>query len=90
MFFPGINFLNDFRPNLSSIIEKMNKGELTLENILDEDSIIQDIKSNNDSQFLNFFTNEQIKKLIDYSTKMPLSNDHKIGYKFDCKDTNIF
>ena len=89
MFFPGINFLNEFRPNLSPIIEKMKKGELTLENILDEDSIIQDIKSNNDSQFLNFFTNEQIKKLIDYSTKMPLSNDHKIGYKYPFNATEI-
>ena len=84
-----MNIFGDYRPNFASVIEKMNNGELTLENILDEDSIIQDIKSNNDSHFLNFFTNEQIKKLIDYSTKMPSSNDHKIGYKYPFNATEI-
>ena len=63
MFFPGMNILDNFNSYLSPFIEKMKKDELTLEDILNEDEIIQDIKNNNDSQFIKFFTNEKIKKL---------------------------
>ena len=67
----------------------MDKGELTLEDILNEDNIIQDIKSNNDSKFINFLTSEKIKKLIDYSTKYPSQDEHNIGYKYPFNATEI-
>ena len=86
---PGMYILGDFNPTLNPYIEKLDKKELTLEDILNEESIINDIKSNSYSKFLNFFTNEQIQKLIDYSTKLPVSNDHNVGYKYPFNSTEI-
>ena len=51
-------------------IEKMKRGELTLELVLEEDEIIQDLKTNPSSQFINMLSTEAIRKLIDYSTKI--------------------
>ena len=48
MGFPNMIFFNTLTGNLDPFIEKMDKGVLTLEDILNEDNIIQDIKSNND------------------------------------------
>jgi hypothetical protein len=81
MFYPGMNIIA-FQPNLNPFIEKMEKGELTIEEILDEDSIIQDIKTNQESKFINYLTNDKIRKLIDYSTKLPSSDEHNIGHKY--------
>ena len=89
MYFPGMNIFGDFDSNLSSFVEKLDKNELTLEDILNEEEIIKDIKNNNDSKFLKFFTNKTIQKLIDYSTKMPESNEHNIGYKYPFNSTEI-
>ena len=89
MYFPGMNIFGDFDSNLSSFVEKLDKNELTLEDILNEETIIKDIKNNNDSKFLKFFNNEKIQKLIDYSTKMPKSNEHNIGYKYPFNSTEI-
>ena len=89
MGFPNMNFYNNFNDNLNPFIEKMDKGELTLEDILNEDNIIQDIKSNNDSKFVNFLTSEKVKKLIDYSTKFPSQDEHNIGYKYPFNATEI-
>jgi len=79
----------NFHSKIIPFLNKLGKNELTLENILEEDSIIEDIKNNNNSHFLKFFTNEKIKKLIDYSTKLPSSNDHNIGYKYPFNATEI-
>ena len=65
-------FRNNNLTILQPFIDKMKRGELTLENILDEDEIIQDLKNNKNSQFSSFFSNENIRKLIDYATKMPI------------------
>ena len=81
MFYPGMNMIA-FQPNLNPFIEKMEKGELTIEEILEEDSIIQDIKTNQESKFINYLTNDKIRKLIDYSTRLPSSDEHNIGYKY--------
>ena len=88
MGFQGMNFGDDTEI-LKPFIEKLEKGELTLEDILEEDEIIRDIKSNNESQFINFFTSEKIKKLIDYSTKIPSKDEHNIGYKYPFNATEI-
>jgi len=86
--FQGMNFVDETEI-LNPFIQKLEKGELTLEEILEEDEIIKDIRSNNDSQFINFFTNDKIKKLIDYSTKIPSKDEHNVGYKYPFNATEI-
>ena len=89
----GFNSTTD----LSPFLKKLENNQLTLEDILEEDSIIDDIKNNNQSQFINFLSEEKIKKLIDYSTKLPTSDTHNIGYKYPfnaaeilcCENTNF-
>ena len=81
--------LDEYKRDLPPYIEKLEKGKLTLEDILNEDSIIQDIKKNKDSQFIKFFTNDKIKKLIDYSTRLPISDEHNIGYKYPFYATEL-
>ena len=77
------------KQNFSPLLKKMQKGELTLEEILCNDSVIDHLKLRDQSDFLEFFTNKQIKKLIDYSTRFPKSDDHYTGYKFPFNSTEI-
>ena len=74
---------------ITQYLDKMNKGELTIEDILDNDDIIQEIKTNQNSKLLSFFSNDIFQKLIDYSIKMPSQNDNKIGHKFPFNATEI-
>ena len=77
-------------PNFTQLIDKMNSNQLTLEDILDNDDLISDLKTNTNSQFLPFFSDEIIKKLIDYSTKMPsVDSDQKHGHKYPFNATEI-
>ena len=89
MNFLSYGLFDDFNSNLNPFIEKMEKGQLTLEDILNEDIIMQDLKTNSDSKFINFLTSEKIKKLIDYSTKFPSRDEHNIGYKYPFNATEI-
>ena len=82
-------YRNGNMATLQPFIEKMKKNELTLENILEEDEIIQDLKSNPNSQFINMLSSEAIRKLIDYATKMPKSDDKNIGHKYPFNATEI-
>ena len=70
-------------------IVKMKRGELTLELVLEEDDIIQDLKTNPNSQFINMLSTEAIRKLIDYSTKIPKSDDKNEGFKYPFNATEI-
>ena len=80
-----------FHPMIDLIpfLVKLEKNELTIEDILEENSIIDDIKNNYKSQFIDFLTDDKIKKLIDYSTKLPSSDTHNIGYKYPFNATEI-
>ena len=60
-----------------------------IENILEEDEIIQDIKINPNSQFIEMLSTSAIRKLIDYATKMPKSDDKNVGYKYPFNATEI-
>ena len=75
--------------DLSDFLIRMNNGDLTVEDVLNEDEIIQDLKTNDNSQFINFLTNANVQKLIDYATKFPASNEHNIGYKYPFNATEI-
>jgi lysyl-tRNA synthetase class I len=46
-------------------------------------------KYNNESEFIDFLTEDKIKQLIDYSTKIPESSDYNIGYKYPFNATEI-
>ncbi len=87
MGFQGISFFEDTK--LNPFIEKMEKGELTLEDILNEDRIVQDIRTNHNSKFISFLTKDKIQKLIDYSTKFPSEDNLNIGYKYPFNATEI-
>ena len=89
MFFQGMGFFEDTSIKLNPFIEKMEKGELKLEDILNDENIIQDIKQNAESKFINFLTKDKIQKLIDYSTKFPSEDEHNIGYKYPFNATEI-
>ena len=67
----------------------MNNGQLALENILEEYCIIEDLIINQNSQFLSMLSHENIRKLIDYATKLPQSDDKKIGHKFPFNATEL-
>ena len=87
--FPFLNMRLKTTQVINSYIEKMNKNELTLEELLDEDDLVQDVKSNPNTHFIPFFSNEVIRKLIDYSTKMPSEDEFKKGHKYPFNATEI-
>jgi len=94
--FLNMRIYRSFSKNLTGFVEKMKQGELKVEDILDEDEIVQDVKSNPSTELIPFFNNEIIKKLIDFSTKMPnvptddkQKVDKKIGFKFPFNATEI-
>ena len=87
--FFNMRYRNSNMAILQPHIEKMKRGELTLELILEEAEIIQDLKTNPNSQFINMLSAEAIRKLIDYSTKMPKSNDKNVGFKYPFNATEI-
>ena len=70
-------------------IEKMNNNELTVEDILDQEEIISDIINKSKYKLNPFFSNEVIRKLIDYSTKTPSLDEYKTGHKFPYNATQI-
>lgn len=47
--FLNMGFYQTSYKNMSAYVEKMNKGELTLEQILDEDDLVQELKISNSS-----------------------------------------
>ena len=65
----------------NSIEEKLNNQNTTLEDLLQEDNIINELRNQNE-KLINFFTKEKIKKLIDYIIKEPKENDILKGHKF--------
>ena len=87
--FLNMRLYNKNNDHLQPWIEKMKNNQLTIENILEEDDIIQDLKTNQNSQFLRMMSNEAIRKLIDYATKMPESDDQKLGHKYPFNATEL-
>ena len=56
---------------------------------MEEDDIIQDLKVNENSPFLSMFSNEAIRKLIDYATNLPSVDDIKLRNKYSFNATEI-
>ncbi len=67
---------------IHNAVNRMHKGELDVNDILDSEELSTDIKSNT-SQLAGFFNDHKnIKQLLDYITKEPLLDEHKTGHKF--------
>jgi len=60
----------------------MNHDELKVEDVLDDDELVNDIKTNPNSQLAPFFSSEVVKKMIDYATKIPSADELKLGHKY--------
>ena len=68
---------------------KENKN-LPLEDILSEDTIIDEIENKNKLLY-EYFNKEKIKQMIDYIIKQPpLNSSHDKGYKFPWVCSQIF
>ena len=65
----------------SSIEEKLSKNDITLEDFLDEDDIVFNLKLEN-KKLLKFFNRETIKKLIEYITIEKENDDLIYGHKY--------
>ena len=77
------------RTHLRTFVEKMKNNELSLENTLEEVEILQDLQFSEDSPFVEMLNFDNIRKLIDYSTKLPISEDPKMGNKYPFYSTKI-
>ena len=81
----NINMRNFGKNNTAIIhqaVDKMNKGNLEVSDILDSEELITDVKSSM-SQLAQFFSEPQnIKNLIDYVIREPTEDEHKRGHKF--------
>jgi hypothetical protein len=75
--------------NSPAIEEKLKKADCHLDELLDEDEIIQEMKNQN-SKLLNLyfifkiisFDKKNVKQLLDYIISEPQSDDHKRGHKY--------
>ena len=84
----GINFGN---MNLTSeaIDKKLNDPNTKIEDLLREDELLQEFRSQN-QKLIEYFDREKIKRLIDYIIKMPEVDEHEKGYKFPFLCSQIF
>ncbi len=82
--FPFFGFRN-FQKNTGTVtkaIEKMNKNELSIENVLDEEELVVELKSYTFSQLMRFLNKENMINIMNYIIKEPEVDDKKIGYKY--------
>ena len=75
------NKINDKEENINSIEKKLNSPNTTLEDLLEEDDIITEIRNQNE-KLIDFFDENKIKNLVNYIIKEPKEDNELIGYKF--------
>ena len=63
-------------------MKKYKKGELKVEEILENNELVNEIKTNSNSEFKDFFDEKNLKILIDYCIKMPKEDKQLEGHKF--------
>ena len=86
-FLPGLNF---DRMNLTSeaIDKLLNDPKTTVEDLLKEEELLQEFRSQNE-KLINFFDKDKIKHLLDYIIKEQEDEQNK-GYKFPFLCSQIF
>ena len=87
-FLPGLNFSN---MNLSSetIDKKLSDPNSTLDDLLTEDELLQEFRTQN-KKLLNYFNKEKVKQLLDYIIKEPTEDSQNKGYKFPFICSQLF
>lgn len=76
------NFWGGFRSGLNNGIDDvLNSNHCTLEKLLDESELIQELKYSN-RELIDFMDHEEIMKLIDYIVIMPEKDEHDRGHKY--------
>ncbi len=73
----GIENMN--KPS-ESITKKINDSNTTLEDLLKEEELLQEFKSQN-KDLINFFNKDKIKEMLNYITKEQADEQEK-GYKY--------
>jgi len=70
---------------IARALDKQKNNELSVEDILDEEDLVNDLKSPSYSQLYSFLNSERIIKLLDYTLKEPnvsTEDEQKFGHKF--------
>ena len=75
------NKINNKEENINSIEKKLNSPNTTLEDLLEEEDIITEIRNQN-QKLIDFFDENKIKNLVNYIIKEPKEDNELIGYKF--------
>lgn len=80
----GINmrYQKNNKQLINNAVDKMNRNELIVDDILDSEELISEVKNTN-SQLSNFLASEKtLKNLLDYIIKEPTIDEEKTGKKF--------
>ena len=86
MFFGNLGFLsgltfNNMKLTSIEVEKKLDDPNSTLEDLLVEEEIIQELKNQN-PKLLKFFSKDKIKSLINYIIIEPKEDDQLKGHKF--------
>jgi len=64
-----------------AIEEKLKKPDCSVDELLDEDELIQEMKNQN-SKLLTYFNKDNVKKLVEYIIEEPTEDDQKKGHRY--------
>lgn len=88
----GINmrYQKNNKQLINNAVDKMNRNELIVDDILDSEELITEVK-NTTSQLSSFLASEKnLKNLIDYIIKEPLVDEEKTGKNFLSTHVNYY
>ena len=86
--FGGISFRN-MNFTSEAIDKKLSEPNTPLEDLLVEDELLQELRSQN-KKLLNYLDKNKVKQMIDYITKEPLEDDQLKGHKFPFVCSQLF
>lgn len=68
---------------ISKALDKIKKGELLVEEILDDEDLVNDLKSPSFSQLISFINTEKMEELLNFILKEPEPDcDREYGHKY--------
>ena len=79
-FFGYRNMYKNNAQTISRAAEKMKNNLLLIEDILDEEDLVNDLKSPSFSQLISYLSTDKMKKLLDYILEEPASDAEKKYY----------
>ena len=84
----GLNFGN-MKLTSDAIEKKLNDPNTTVEDLLREEDLLQEFRSQNE-KLIEYFDKDKIKRLLDYIIKEPEVDEQERGYKFPFLCSQIF